>query len=217
MNGCERYREMIEEYIDGLLGEREEREFLEHLERCPACSAELEAETVLVEQIAALRGEDPGVEFTDAVMERLFGGEAVRRGVVGGLLEQLGTIVSGHPRLAWSAMISVALISAFVVPALFRHGVVGVLRAGTDTLSLLIGPLTSAAGLVDRILEVAAPLAGALYLGVKAVLGSLLAVAGTQQFSFVFVASILIIMTASFLMYVQAVLARRRFSDVRPQ
>lgn len=214
MSGCERYKMILEEYIDGLLDESQEREFLEHLGSCPSCSAELEAEMALVERIAALKIEDPGVEFTDAVMDRLFGQEAARRGVFGRILERLGTTLVLHPRLSWSTMISIAVISAFLIPSLVRTGFVDLLGAGTDALSFFLEFLAGTAGFVDRIAEVTEPLAGALYLGMKAIFGFLLAVAGTQQFSFVLIASVLIVMTTSILMLSRAALARRRFSDV---
>ncbi|MFQ6103608.1 MAG: anti-sigma factor family protein [Candidatus Glassbacteria bacterium] len=210
MSACEKYVEMLEEYIDGVLDSAREDEFLSHLGKCPICSAELDAERALVEIIKEMDVIDPGDEFTRMVMARIFTPEPARQGVLRRFFGAIEAFAQKHRRLAWSPLVVVSLISAFLIPYGLRIGAVGVLSSVSDMISLLVNPLAGLITSADRVIELATPVLKAMFLVFKVFIGFLWTIAGTQQFALILISSILIVMIVSTWTFFHVMLARRR-------
>jgi hypothetical protein len=212
MSECEKYREMVGAYVDGLLRGSSEREFLSHVEGCPSCRAELEAEKAVLEELGSLELLDPGREFTDLVMERIFGTEPLpaRTGVLGRIVEAFRRSGYRIPRVAWASLIAVSLVAYFLLPSLIESGVVSLLSGGTGVLFFLTNPLAGLFTSLHQIGSVAAPLAKALLLALKVSVEFILTLIGTEQFSFILLASVLVVMTVSICTAFHLTMARRR-------
>jgi anti-sigma factor RsiW len=203
---------MIEAYVDGRLEGSVEGEFLSHVRSCPLCRAEIDAEEALVRGLESLPLVDPGREFTAAVMERILGDErlASREGVLQGILTLVGNSVHRFPRLAGSSLLVIALLASLLLPVLLKSGAISLLKRGTGVFSLLTDPVTRLAVFLHDAGGALAPLAKALFLALKVSVEFILTLIGTQQFSFVLVASIVLIMTASIFTAFHLTMARRR-------
>lgn len=212
MSECAKYREMIEAYVDRILDDASEKGFLAHVQQCPSCRAELEADRALAGELGSLSLQDPGRQFTDLVMERIFGEKPLpsRTGIPSGVQEAIKRYAFGFPRLAWTILAVVSFSVAFLVPALLDSGVVGFLSLGTRILSILTNPLADLAASIEKIGNVLDPLMGALFLALKVSVEFMLTIVGTQQFSFFLIASVLIVMTASVYTAFHLTMARRR-------
>jgi hypothetical protein len=210
MSGCERYLDVLEEYIDGLLDETRKSEFLNHLDGCPSCRAEYKAERALVESMQALDVIDPGDEFTSMVLGRIFAPEAVRLNILQRAYRAIESTVISHRRLAWSTFLTISILSAFFIPYLLKTGALSALTTGSDVISFLVKPLAGLITSLDRMMDFAGPLFKAIYLVIKAFAGFLFTLVGTQQISFVLIGSVLIVMVASLWTFFHVALAKRR-------
>ncbi len=210
MSGCERYLEMIEEHIDGMLNPAGRRDLLAHMEECPTCRAEFRAGKALVERLESLEIIDPGDEFTQTIMARLFAPELQNQGVLQKIHRTIDSIILRHRRLAWSPLVFVSLLAAVVIPSLLKTGVLGALKTGSDVVTFLVNPLASMLTSLDHVVEFAGPFLRAIYLVLGVFARFLFTLAGTQQISFVLIGSVIVVMTAGILMFFRITLAKRR-------
>jgi hypothetical protein len=210
-SGCEKYIEMLEEYTDGFLDEAGEKELHAHLESCSGCRAEFEAQQALVQSMESLEVIDPGDRFTSMVMQRITRRYAEGRpGVFGKLSGAVGKYITLHRRLAWATLVLVGMSSSVVIPYMLRAGTPGFISTFTDALSFLMSPLPGIITFINRAVDLSAPILRTLYLVIKVCADFLLAIICTSQFSFVLIASVLVVTTASVWTFLHFTLSQRR-------
>jgi len=217
MSGCDEFLEKLGEYVDNMLDRAGEEAFLSHLDGCPACRAELEAERALIENLQGMKVVDPGTEFTGAVMGRICAPFRERTGLLQRSIKRIEAFSSRHRRLAWSPMLIASLIAAFYIPALLETGTVDALSAGSRVLGFMVNPLAELVTSLSRAIDVAGPLLGALYLAVKVVASFVYTLVSTRQVTLVLFASVLVVMTTSLGIFFKIALEKRRIYYAEPR
>jgi ferric-dicitrate binding protein FerR (iron transport regulator) len=109
MNDCRAFKDLIEEYLDGTIGEGRLEELKAHVAACKTCAEEFRRSTLMKEVIAgALQSQATAHDAAQAIMECLPNRMDIRRGRAGVWVTRVGLAAAAVVLLA------VGLIGGFV-------------------------------------------------------------------------------------------------------
>lgn len=94
----------LQDHLDGLLPESEDRALRTHLERCPACAAELALFRRVLADLEHLSIEDPGPALTDRILDRVVPSRVRRKWVaIAGWAYTAATAVTTFAVISWAS------------------------------------------------------------------------------------------------------------------
>lgn len=82
---CVQIEERLSDYLDGRLPEREQQEFLEHLDACPRCAPLLAQVTHVIGRLRTLKPEEAPAALVSKILDQTLGPRTTKRNWLGWL------------------------------------------------------------------------------------------------------------------------------------
>ena len=131
MKNCDKFKDLIEKYLDGMIAEDELSELQKHTEACPSCRAEFERSTFMEDAVrqaftSQTSAEDAGTSLMDRLGEMW--DSSVRQLNVSGRIERLKESASNASEQIIN-LIVIFVLQTIILPLAFLWLVVEGLKA----------------------------------------------------------------------------------------